>query len=277
MNFMQLPDRMCSAQQKPLELYIFIDPLSTDCWELDSIIRKLQVEYGHYFGIKQVLTGKLTALNAIKQPLALSKSGLACSPEAWTEETGSAPYLASIAIKAAELQGKRAARKFLRKMQERLFLEKEDVSDLSVLSECAEEAGLDRSEFLSDMYSSGATKAFQCDLSITCEMDVDEAPTIVFFNENIEEEGIKISGLYSYDIYVQILEEMLEEMPEPLDPPHLEEFMAYFRIVATHEISSVYEWCHAKTEREMKKLMLQQKVRCLSTKHGVFWEYIQPE
>lgn len=275
MNSMQLPERICSARQKPLELYVFIDPLCPDCWALDPLIRKLQVEYGHYFKLKQVLTGKLTALNTAKPLLAVEQSGLACEESVWEEETIESPFLASIAIKAAELQGKRAGSKFLRRIQEQLFLDKENVADIAVLTRCAEESGLDKSEFLNDIYSAGATKAFQSDLAVTCEMDVDEAPTIVFFNERIEDEGIKIAGLYSYDIYVQILQEILEEIPEPLDPPSLEEFMQYFRIAATSEIRGVYDWTDSQTECEMKKLLLQRKVRRIHTKHGTFWEYIQ--
>lgn len=276
MNSMQLSERICSAQQKPLELYVFVDPLCPECWALDPLIRKLQIEYGHYFKLKQVLTGKLTALNAVRRPLAVERNGrLACEESVWVEEAADSPFLASIAIKAAELQGKRAGSKFLRKLQEQFFLDKANLADLEVLSRCAEESGLDKSEFLNDIYSAGATKAFQCDLSITCEMDVEEAPTIVFFNERIEDEGIKIAGLYSYDIYVQILQEILEEIPEPLDPPFLEEFMQYFRIAATDEISGVYDWTDGQTECEMKKLLLQRKVRKINTKLGTFWEYVQ--
>ena len=55
--------------------------------------------------------------------------------------------------------------------------------------------GLDVTEFLSDIHSNSAAKAFQCDLKITSEMEVSEIPTLVFFNENIEEEGIKITGI----------------------------------------------------------------------------------
>lgn len=275
MNSMQLSERICSARQKPLELYVFIDPLCPECWALDPLIRKLQIEYGHYFKLKQVLTGKLTSLNTAKPLLAVERSGLACEESVWVEESAGSPFLASIAIKAAELQGKRSGSKFLRKIQEQLFLDKENVADLAVLTRCAEEAGLDKNEFLNDIYSAGATKAFQCDLAITCEMDVEEAPTIVFFNERIEDEGIKIAGLYSYDIYVQILQEILEEIPEPLEPPSLEEFMQYFRLAATSEIKGVYDWTDSQTECEMKKLLLQRKVRKINTKYGTFWEYIQ--
>ncbi len=84
--------------------------------------------------------------------------------------------------------------------------------------QCAENVGLDVDEFISDIHSNSAAKAFQCDLKITSEMEVTEIPTLVFFNENIEDEGIKITGHYPYDVYVQIIEEMLQEEPRPIKP-----------------------------------------------------------
>ncbi len=45
-----------------------------------------------------------------------------------------------------------------------------------------------------------------------------------FFNENIEEEGIKITGYYPYEVYVQIIEEMLQEKPVKSEPPPIGNF-----------------------------------------------------
>ncbi len=41
-----------------------------------------------------------------------------------------------------------------------------------------------------------------------------------FFHANSDEEGIKIAGNYSYDVYVQLLKELVkcEIEPEPLPP-----------------------------------------------------------
>ena len=43
-----------------------------------------------------------------------------------------------------------------------------------------ESLGLDVEEFINDIHSESAAKAFQCDLKITSEMDVQEIPTLVF-------------------------------------------------------------------------------------------------
>ncbi len=272
-------------EKKPIEIYIFIDPICPECWALEPIVKKLQVEYGRYFSLKHVLSGKLANLNISKKQKyenikelwekTASRSGMSCDGDLWLENPVAAPYIASIAIKAAELQGRKAGIRFLRKLQELLFLEKKDVTDLDILKECAHDAGLDVQEFLSDVHSEGAAKALQCDLKITVEMEVQEIPTLVFFNENAEEEGIKIAGAYPYEIYVQILEEMLMEEPSQSPPPPLEVFMKVFRLVASQEIAVVYNMSIIQVEREMKKLLLKQKVEQIPAKYGTFWKYIE--
>ena len=174
---------------------------------------------------------------------------------AWNDKTIHFPSIA-LAIKAAELQGINAGRIFLRKVQESFFLKKRNISNVAVLTQCAFDSKLDISEFKKDLYSVSAKKAFQSDLIITKELDLIDKPTIVFFNQNIEEEGIKISGLNSYDIYVYILKKMLQRNPMPSKNPSLEDFIAHFEIVAHSEISIVYDWTNAETDKAMKKLQL---------------------
>lgn len=271
-------------EKKPIEIYMFIDPLCPECWALEPIMKKLQIEYGQYFKIKHVVSGSLAMLNLGRKKKyetiaelwdkTGSRFGMSCDGSLWLENPISAPYLASIAIKAAELQGRKAGIRFLRKLQEMLFLEKKNISTLEVLQVCAESAGLDVSEFISDIHSNSAAKAFQCDLKITSEMDVSEIPTLVFFNENIEEEGIKITGNYPYEVYVQIIEEMLQEQPVKSSPPPLEVFLKHFHLVASKEISVVYNKTVQEVERELKKLQLKQLVEKVPAKYGTFWRYI---
>ncbi|WP_066294892.1 ClpXP adapter SpxH family protein [Bacillus sp. FJAT-29937] len=270
-------------EKKPLELYLFIDPLCPECWALEPILKKLMIEYGRYFSIKHVISGRLSTLNIGRKhsydsiaelwEKTASRSGMSCDGNLWFENPISSPHLASVAIKAAELQGRRAGIRFLRKLQEVLFLEKQNVSSLDILRDCAENVGLDVAEFISDIHSDSAAKAFQCDLKITAEMDVQEIPTLVFFNENIEDEGIKITGVYPYEVYEQILEEMLLDKPERLAPPPLEIFLKYFKFVASKEIAVVYNMTINEVDREMKKLQLKQVVEQIPVKYGMFWKF----
>jgi predicted DsbA family dithiol-disulfide isomerase len=271
--------------KKPLEIYVFIDPLCPECWALEPTLKKLQIEYGKYFSIRHVLSGRLASLNLRKPTLhgsiatvwerTASRSGMSCDGDIWFENPISAPFTASIAIKAAELQGRKIGLKFLRKLQELLFLQKQDISEEAVLIECATEVGLEIDEFVEDLHSESAAKAFQCDLQITSDMEVDKIPTLVFFNENIEEEGMKVTGLYGYEVYVRIIQDLLQDTPEPASPPPLEEFLQYFKFVATKEIAVVYNLETNEVEREMKKLLLKQKVELVPVKYGTFWRYLE--
>ena len=140
--------------------------------------------------------------------------------------------------------------------------------------ECAQDIHLDLDEFSTDLFSSTAKKALQCDLKLLEEMDVDYVPTMVFFNQLSNEDGIKISGLYPYDIYIQVLYDILKQEVEPANKPPLEDFIAYYKVVACKEIAVVYDWPLSKAKREMKKLQLKQLVKEISVKYGSFWKFI---
>jgi predicted DsbA family dithiol-disulfide isomerase len=270
-------------EKKPLEIYSFVDPLCPECWALEPTIKKLLIEYGKYFSLRHVISGKLTRLNfgqkkqyesiAELWEKTASRTGMSCDGNLWLENPISSPYLASVAVKAAELQGRKKGIQFLRKLQEVMFLEKQNITNFNVLKECAQGVDLDIQEFLTDIHSDSAAKAFQCDLKITSEMDVQEIPTLVFFNANVEEEGLKVTGLYPYEVYVQIIEEMLPMKPEPSSPPPLEEFLKQYKTVATKEVAVVYNLPINTAEKELKKLQLKQRVEQLPAKYGMFWRY----
>lgn len=270
--------------KKSLEIYVFIDPLCPECWALEPILKKLHLEYGSYFSIKHIISGKLASLNLRKgtntENIAniwertASRSGMSCDGDIWFENPISTPFTASIAIKAAELQGRRVGLRFLRKLQELLFLQKQNISDESVLLQCAKSVGLDVDEFEKDIHSESAARALQCDLQITTEMEVDQIPTLVFFNENIEDEGMKVTGCYPYEVYVKIIGELLGETPKPAPLPPLEDFLQMYKFVASIEISVVYNMPVNEVEKELKKLLFKQKVELVPVKYGTFWRYI---
>jgi len=272
-----------NMRQKPIEIYVFIEPLCLESWSLEPYLKKLSIEFGRFLSIRPIISGHLSTLN--KEPFdrprrlyniwvkTAKRTGMAC--DLGTKNPVLSPWITSLAIKSAELQGKNRGRIFLRKVQEHLFLKNENISDETILLHCAKEAKLDIEEFQNDLYSHTAKRALQCDLKLTNEMKVDYTPTIVFFNHFSDEQGIKISGLYPYDIYVLVLSKILKKKPIPSVKPSLHTFMAKHQIVTTKEISVVYDWTMAKAEFEMKKLQLKRIVEQVHVKYGTFWTYIK--
>ncbi|WP_249315300.1 ClpXP adapter SpxH family protein [Bacillus sp. FJAT-49711] len=254
---------------KPMEIYLFIDPFCAECWSLSPIINKLQIEYGDYFTMKYVLSGNLAIWNKNLGKLGEKKN----IQQNKNQQHYYTPHLAAISIKAAELQGKRAGIRFIRRLQELLFVENADITDINVIQQCAKYVGIDLEEFIRDVYSHSSAKAFQCDLKISSEMEINEMPAMVFFNENIEDEGLKITGLYSYDIYVQLLTEMLERHPKPAEKPPLEIFLSTHPIMASKDLAMIYDVPVQQIEKQLKKLQLQQKVQKIHAKNGPFWKY----
>lgn len=248
---------------KPIELYIFIDPFCQKAIQMQKIMRRLQVEYDHYFTWRVVISTNLTTLNFNNCRADGEFSG--------AELDISHPVFPSIAIKAAELQGKRAAFRFMLKLQEHIILKTKNIQSYSTLLEIAKESNLDLDEFTADFGSRETARAFQCDLHITREMDIDEIPSVVFFNENIEDEGLKVSGLYEYDVYVQILRELLDKelIRSPL--PSYDELFSRFNTLSTAEVAEIYSIPVCEAERELKKRMLQQKIECLRNEDVTLW------
>ncbi len=266
---------------KPIEIYSFLDPVCPDCWGLEPITKKLAIEYGDYLTIRTLLgvkhsdSGKTIdkKLKAIKWGKTANLTGMSCDDKVLRDSPPS-PLRTSLAVKAAELQGKLAGQRFLRILQEQLFLAQNDINEEDTLMKCAMSAHLDLEEFKKDLSSNGPIKAFQCDRKMTAEMEVTEIPTLVFFNVASEDEGIKVSGHYPYDVYIEILTEMLGEPPTPKSPPDMLQFLKYYHFIATKELAVVYDLEEQEAERELKKLQLKQIVEAVPVKYGTFWRYI---
>jgi hypothetical protein len=137
------------SDKKPIEIYFFIDPVCPECWTIEPILKKLQIEYGRYFSIKHVLSGKITDLNLWKIKTCADKGKLfekpvkrtrSCYEDKISFNLISSPFIVSIAIKAAELQGRKGGIRFLRKFQEILFLQQQNVTHFDVLIEYIEKS-----------------------------------------------------------------------------------------------------------------------------------------
>jgi len=279
-----------SNKKRPIEIYVFIDPLCPNCWAVEPILKKLFVEYGHYLKIKFILACNLETWNLSQQKYKRlssiedliniwektgSRSGMSCDGDLWLEDPIASPYIVSVAIKAAQMQGGHAGVRFLRKLRELLFLKKKNVAKEDVLIKCAEKSGLDVAEFSADLHSEGAAKALQCDIKTTKEMGVDHVPTFVFFNDRIEDEGVKVTGIYPYEVYIEVIKSLLGFTPKKKPPITIEQFLAHYKFVATKEVAVVFDMSKEEALKQLKKLMFQHIVEPIPVKYGTFWRYLK--
>ncbi|SFL54314.1 ClpXP adapter SpxH family protein [Salibacterium qingdaonense] len=273
---------------KKLELYVFVDPLCPDCWAFEPTLKKLMLEYSHYFSMRFFVAAHLDAWNtsdknestthknmAERYEQTAANTGMPCDGDVWLENPVNSPYAPSIAVKAAEMQGRQLGTVFFRRLREMLFLDKRNIADESVLIECADLVGLDVEEFKKDIHSDCAINALQCDVKTTKEMEVDSTPTFLFFNDCVEDGGVKVPGLYSFDVYVEIMKEMLGETPVPKERISLEAFMDQHKLAATKEVAVVYDWSERTAKAKLNELALQQKIEQVPVKHGTFWRVIR--
>lgn len=274
------PKYYYNSLKKPIEIYVFVDPLCPECWELESYLQKFCFEYGRFFIIRRITCSHLGTHTTKK--LERSKKTYHSTAQStkqtdkqdsWNSNSIIFPWI-SVATKAAELQGKNAGKTFLRKIREYYFLRGLDVLDERMIIQCAIESKLDVQEFRNDLYSNSVKKAIHYDLKTAKEMNVQSTPAVVFFNQLNEEQGVKVSGLYSYDVYVSVLKEMLQKDPIPSVKPPLEEYLSSFEIVAKSEISIVYDWSLEETNKHMKRLKLKQKVKKLIDKNEIYYKFI---
>lgn len=262
--------------KKPIEIFFFVDPLCSECWSLTTFIKKLTMEYGRFFTIQPILSCYLSTLNKpLKQNHSTKKDNRRSDSNFHTLSMGEiCPSIALQAIKAAELQGRKAGRTFFEKLQQSFFFKGQNIANKDVLMTCAKEAKLDTEIFEEDLYSSSANKSIQCDLKLAREMEIDYFPTVVFFNQTAEDQGIKVSGFYPYNIYELILKKVLQTNPIPSEKLPLEIFLAQNHLTEIREISLIYDWTLEKTEKELKKLQIQQKAEPICTKDKIIWKYV---
>lgn len=266
-----------------VEILAFIDPLCAECWGLEPLMKKFFLEYHDYFTFRFLLTTKHDTANRclFNQAKKIAEewdkyahlTGMCCDSDVWFENPPS-PYAVALSIKAAEFQGKAAGNRFLRRIREQIFFRKKGMNQFDELLEVARQSELNLDEFSSDFHSSRPIKSLQCDHRLANEMSITELPSLVFSTADRDSEAIKVNGHYAYEVYVQILTDLLGETPAAIPPPFLEEYFKQQVLLATKEVSVVYDLPEEDALKELRKLQLQQVIEPIVLKSGTYWKYI---
>lgn len=236
-----------------IEIYSFFDPFSKESFKLSAVLSKLKIEYSQYIRIRHILNPSLRVLTKCQAQSTSDRDNIA------------------LAFKAAELQGRARAHRFMHLIQNEI-IPKPDIVTEDMISKCIVNAGLDYDVFQEDLIHGNLRESLKVDLHIAREMEVNMAPSLVFFNEDIQEEGLKVEGLYPYHIYTYIINEMMGCQIEKQLPPKLTTYIHQKQLVTEEELLTIYEWPEKTLKKELKKLLLQQKIEKIKYPGGEFWK-----
>ncbi len=210
-----------------LEILYFTDPICSTCWTIQPQLRRLKHNYTDSLKIKYVMGGLLPSWEkfdrgGIQKPSDVvghwndvsMESGMPIDSSVWLNEPLESSYPSSIAFKAAQMQNTDRAIIFLRRMNELVFMESKNISNVEVIKKAALETGLNVPKLLNDI-KNNAARLFYEDLEYSKKLGIDTLPTFLF-----KVNGIDTQFLYGAQTYHTFEETILKHAPHlPKSPP----------------------------------------------------------
>lgn len=253
MELEQCNESSCSLEEspiqvtyKPLELFYFMDISDPDGLHVMTLIKKLELEYGHLIRFRMVSTVP-SCVGGCQEEVRLLTM-----------------------IKAMELQGKRHAMRFLRHLHiNDIFLQDgSSDSDLWEIARSFVDYGLDIDELAADIQSNQLLSALAVDHEILKDWEIESLPALTFVTRD---EALKIEGLYPYDVYQAVMAELLGYVPSRESEWDVEKVLARYDASTITELAFILELEKPVIERELKKLSLQQRCRPVPGCSGQAW------
>jgi len=270
-----------SSPTKPIKIVYFTDPICSSCWGIEPQLRKLKLEYGDYFEIVYHMGGLLPSWDVYSSGGISKPSDVASHWEeagdyyempidggVWFEDPFDSSYPPSIAVKAAELQGKEKGVSFMRKLREMLFLEKKNITKWDHMQQAAHEVGLDTFRFKVD-YEGKANELFQEDLNLGKQLGVRGFPTLFFTDESNNQ--ALVYGFRSYEDYEKTIKKFVPDAQrKEYDRSPLGVF-SYFDTLMTKEFAVLTGTDLESAKKTLNGLLDEGRISNFKSKNGMLW------
>ncbi len=278
---MSLVEKAPPLEKKDIEIIYFTDPICSTCWTIQPQLRKLRSTYGNTIDFKYVMAGLLPSWNnynrgGIKSPsdvadhweMESSKSGMPIDGSVWTNDALASSYSPSVAFKAAQMQDIDKAILLLRRMNELIFLEGNNIARFDVLKKAAYDVGLDAARLLRDL-NKNALLLFNQDLQLTKEMRINLLPTFIFkVNNEIKDYLI---GAQSYETFEQMIFKLNPSIVKrDLKLSPIEVFNKYPSLTKK-EFKFLTNTNEEEADIILKDLLIKGAIKELQTKAGFIW------
>lgn len=268
------------AQQKPIKLLYFTDPICSSCWGIEPQLRKLKLEYGNSIEIEYRMGGLLPDWSynsgGISKPSDVAHHwdevsvyyDMPIDGDVWLEDPLHSSYPPSIAFKAAELQDKEKAILFLREVREMVFLEKKNIAKWEHLFEAAKTVGLNVEQFKMD-YEGTAKEKFEEDLKLAQKMGVRGFPTLFFGDSNGTKEIMY--GTKPYSEYELLVKKLVPQLEKEHYDHKWEGLFAKYESLTAKEFSELSGKNRKDAESYLNELVSKGSLSKLETKNGSIW------
>jgi putative protein-disulfide isomerase len=277
-----------------LEIIEYTDPYCTWCWGSEPILRKLLYVYGDQLIVNYRMGGLVRDIRDFYDPLneiggeywyvqvaahweeASKRHGMPVDSSVFYEIKDSfiSTYPANIAVKAAELQDRELAKKYLRRLREGAAAERLHIHLLEVQAQLAREVGLDADRLLEDIRSGRAESEFLKDLSECRSMGITGFPT--FLIKNLRNgRSVLVQGYSRYHYFAGLLEELAGDMLRGREVARGAEtvldFLERWGKVATQEIATLLDMDKGSALALLRRLQDEGKVFGKRAGNDYFW------
>lgn len=267
--------------ESKVRLLYFTDPICSACWAIEPQLKKLKLEYGNYFTIEYCMGGLLPSWvnyngGGIQNPVDVAHHWdeiseyyqMPIDGNVWLEDPLASSYPPSIAFKAAELQSKDAATKFLRRMREMLFLEKKNIAKWENIAIAASKGGLDIEKLKYD-YDNIAIQLFEKDLALSRQLGVRGFPTIVFYGKDGEQ--VVVYGSKPYQYYEKALLRVYPTAVKQTYSKVESDLIQYFGSLTAKELSELSDISLLDAEKKLKSLTEEGRIIEIQSRKGSLW------
>ncbi|HVI45068.1 MAG TPA: ClpXP adapter SpxH family protein [Chitinophaga sp.] len=267
--------------RKPVTIVYFTDPICSTCWGIEPQLRKLKLEYGADVEVEYHMGGLLPDWSynsgGISKPSDVAHHwdevskhyNMPIDGDVWLEDPLPSSYPPSIAFKAAQLQDKDKAVKYLRILREMLFLEKKNITRWEHLSRAALQAGLDAEQLKND-YEGHAATLFRSDLEMAKQWHVRGFPSVFITDGRGNKEFIY--GFKPYEVYTTAIEKISPTIRKAVYEKSWEHLFQQYPTLTTREFTELSDQTINQSEVLLEELLQRNELVRLSTKNGVLWK-----
>ncbi|MGX7420168.1 DsbA family protein [Carnobacterium gallinarum] len=180
--------------KRVIEIYLFVNPIGSRCYESEKEVLDFVKDLDQKVHFRFIPFHNFQTITNFMQFNQMPEKNLDLRNKICHNT-----YFASLAYKAALMQGKKKGRTFLLTLQHEL-VENNVIFSEALLIQVAEEAKLDIPMFLEDKESDFAKASYEADQRIAREMSIKNNPSMVIFDNENDTYGLLVESCITVDL-----------------------------------------------------------------------------